>query len=202
MFFQSPPWETMFKDDWYNGQPYLKCQWRKYVVRSEEIGWVSMWSTEYSPKCLWPYFSHGCWVRAVLPTWESFHWEYLLLVSRVAEAHYYVCWISSRKQSYLPNLQYGCNWLKSSKSEGDPELHVDVLMGLDHYWDLIIGRGSRRPVAIDTDGFFRVPSLSLAMQTHLLTNYTRSTRNRVITLNTVDASKTTPMGLVPALIIK
>ena len=28
----------------------------------------------------------------------------------------------------------------ADESEGDPELHVDVLVGSDHYWDLFTGR--------------------------------------------------------------
>ena len=44
--------------------------------------------------------------------------------------------------------------LEFADEPGDgQELHVDVLVGSDHYWDLIVGRvrqGSDGPVAIDT----------------------------------------------------
>ena len=53
-------------------------------------------------------------------------------------------------QDLYPHL----NGLEFADEPGDgQELHVDILVGLDHYWDLITGRlrqGSNGSVAIDT----------------------------------------------------
>ena len=53
---------------------------------------------------------------------------------------------------------------------GTQELHVDILIGSNHYWDLITGkvqRGTDGPVAIDTKlGWVLSGPISVSCQTH------------------------------------
>ena len=50
------------------------------------------------------------------------------------------------RYSHLDGLEF------ADQTEGVQELCVDILVGLDHYWDLFTGsvqRGTQAPVAID-----------------------------------------------------